>query len=215
MNVNNSIGVLKRRALCALPAAAAVAACLATAGPADASLLGLGLGGVCPSQALTQPFARWGDSNKYELAPAGDFEGSLSSWSLEGGAAKVAGSDSYDATGSAGKYSLQLPAGAVAISPPICVSSADPSFRLFVRSTSGTSAVRIETEYAGLVGLLSGLLTPNQGLSTNTTWQPSAMLSTSLGLPTLLGTAVLQLRFTGVKGTTQLDDVFIDPHGRG
>lgn len=214
MKITNSMLHLKRLATCAAPAAA-IGLCLASAGPADASLLGLGLGGLCPSQKLTQPFARWSDTDNYELAPGGDFESSLSGWTLEGGAARIAGSDSYDATGSAGTYSLKLPAGALAISPPICVSSADPSFRLFERSTSGTSSVRIETAYAGLVGLLYGLLTPNQGLATTTSWQPSPVLSTSTGLPTLLGTTVLQLRFSGVKGTTQLDDVFIDPHGRG
>ena len=57
------------------PAAAAQAALLSS-------------GGSCNESALSQPFAQWGDSNSYELVAQGDFEGSLSQWTLSGGATR-------------------------------------------------------------------------------------------------------------------------------
>lgn len=186
---------------------------LALPGAANASLLGLG--GSCPAPTLTQPFLQWGDANNYVLAPGGDFEGPLAGWSLSGGASRMDGSETYGVTGNVGSYSLSLPAGAVAVSPPLCVTSAYPDFRLFLKSAASSSSVRVEVVYQGLLGLVSGLLTPSSGLSGGTTWQPSPQLSTSSTIPTLLGTAMLQIRFTGLTGTSQLDDVYVDPHGRG
>ena len=40
----------------------------------------------CDNATLTQPFLPWGDSNSYKLVPGGDFEGSMSGWTLSGGA---------------------------------------------------------------------------------------------------------------------------------
>ena len=39
---------------------------------------------ACDNATLTQPFAPWGDSNSYKLVPGGDFEGSLTGWTLIG-----------------------------------------------------------------------------------------------------------------------------------
>ena len=65
---------------------------------AQADLLGLG-GNSCTPSATSQPFAPWGDSASYELVPGGDFE--TASWSLQGGAEIVPGSEPYAAYGDA------------------------------------------------------------------------------------------------------------------
>ena len=81
---------------------------------AQADLLGLG-GNSCTPSATSQPFAPWGDSASYELVPGGDFE--TASWSLQGGAEIVPGSEPYAATGTLGSWSLSLPAGSSAVVP--------------------------------------------------------------------------------------------------
>ena len=68
-----------------------------------------------------------------QARPGGDFEGSLTGWTLRGGAKKVAGSEPFGATGSVGKYSMYLPAGASVQSPYTCVDSAYPMFRFFAK----------------------------------------------------------------------------------
>src|SRR3954465_4057762 len=102
----------------ALTLAATAALALVPAAGASAALIDTS---DCDGAALSQPFAQWGDSNFYKLVPGGDFEGSQAGWTLAGGAKKVAGSESYRATGEAGIYSVSIPAGGSVTTPATCV----------------------------------------------------------------------------------------------
>ncbi len=188
-----------------------------TAGLAFASLLCVAPGQAaaasprgCPSSPVSQPFAQWGDSNQYELAPGGSFEDSTDSWTLSGGAATVSGSEPYGATGSVGASSLDLPAGASAQSPFTCVDLASPTFRLFATG-DGSSDVLVQavyqTSWAGQLAIPVGNLTPSGD------WEPTSAMRTGSVLPSALGggTAQMALRFTALTGDSQIDDVFIDP----
>src|SRR5438105_12169160 len=75
----------------------------------------------CPSVPLSQPFSSFNDTNWYELVPSGDFEGSASGWTLSGGAVLASGSEPYAVTGKLGNNSLELPKGATATAPYVCV----------------------------------------------------------------------------------------------
>lgn len=168
--------------------------------------------GACDNSALSQPFTQWGDPSSYKLAPGGDFEGA-SAWSLHGGATVGAGSESFAVTGSAGSSSLLLPAGASASSPQTCVNAAYPSFRLFTRSDDPGATVTVSVVYNTVLGTVSlpvGILTPGSD------WQPSLPMLTASAVPGLLGggSASLSLRFVSNGGTTQIDDVYVDPHSR-
>jgi len=168
---------------------------------------------TCPSVTLSQPFLQWGDSNSYALVPGGDFEGSLSGWSLSGGAARVAGSESYAVTGTLGSSSLALPAGASVQSPFMCVSASDQTFRFFARSEGTAATVRAQVVYETPVG---NLAIPVGTISPNVAWAPTAALQTGVALASWLsnGTAQLALRFTSLSGSARIDDVFIDPRRR-
>ena len=103
---------------------------------------------TCAATAQSQPFLKWGDSNSYGLVTSGDFEGSLSGWTLSRGAAQAAGSESYGVTGAVGKSSLALPsAGASAQSPSTCVTASDPTFRFFARNEGPPSIVSVAVVY--------------------------------------------------------------------
>jgi hypothetical protein len=169
----------------------------------------------CDNSALSQPFTQWGDNGTYKLAPGADFEGALSGWSLQGGAAQGSGSESYGVTGSVGSSSLSLPAGASATSPATCVNAAYPYFRLFTRTDNPGTVVSISVVYrAPLVGSVTipvGVVTPTSD------WQPTAPMLTASAIPGLLhgGTANVQLQFTASGGTAQVDDAYVDPWGKG
>ena len=186
-------------------------ACLTTAAfsvaPAHASLIATG---ACNETPLSQPFAPWGDTSSYELLPGGDFEGSLSGWALNGGAQQVVGSEPYDATGSAGAYSLALPAGASAQSPFTCVNASYPSFRFFARNNGLTSIVLVQVVYRTALGSVA---LPLGAVTLSGEWQPTLpMLTGSLAGGLLSGgTAQAALRFTALGGSSQIDDVFVDP----
>jgi hypothetical protein len=180
-----------------------------SAAPAGAALISTG---ACNEAPLTQPFARWGDSNTYELAPGGDFEGSLTGWTLSGKAQRVAGSEPYDVTGAVGAYSLALGAGASAQSPYVCVNASYPTFRLFARGGL-LSTVVVQVVYKTLLGPVAlplGTIVPSGQ------WQPTPPLLTGSLVGALLsgGTAQAALRFTELTGSSQIDDIFIDPRMR-
>jgi hypothetical protein len=196
------LGALAATLLAVLPAASARAALIST----DA----------CDNATLTQPFAAWGDSNAYKLVPGGSFEGSLSGWALSGGATRVAGSEPFGATGTVGKSSIYLPAGASVQSPYTCVDAAYPAFRFFERNNGLLSTVAVSIVYKE--PLLGPVAVPVGLVALNGSWAPSARMLTLSAVQGIVNglltgqTPQVALRFTAVTGSSQIDDVYIDPH---
>ena len=172
--------------------------------------------GACTAGGeLSQPFAQWGDSNSYELVPGGDFEGALSGWTLSGSAQQVAESEPYGATGSVGSSSLELPAGASAQSPSVCVDASYPSFRFFARDDIGhVSTVLVHVVFKTSLGLTLSL--PVGVLVLRGEWQPTQTMLTDSTVTGLLsgGATQVAFRFTALSGSSRIDDVFIDPRMR-
>jgi hypothetical protein len=189
-----------RGPLCALGLAAAAFAVPASAASADMIDLS-----PCDTSVLRLPFVPWADVAHYELSPGGDFE--RSNWALSGGAQRASGSEPYGATGKVGNWSLTLPAGSSAQSPSTCVDLRYPTVRFFI---AGTGSVA--------VSLVIGSSTVPAGTAVaGPAWSPSPIIVTvSPALATASGgTAQVSVRLTGVSGTPQVDDVFIDPWNRG
>jgi hypothetical protein len=195
------LGLLGALAIAVLPAASAKAALIST----DA----------CDNAALTQPFAQWGDSNAYKLVPGGDFEGSLSGWTVSGGARLVTGSEPFGVTGHVGNSSVYLPAGASVQSPYTCVDAAYPSFRFFGRNNGLLSIVAVSIVYKEPV--LGPVAVPVGTVALSGNWAPSLRMLTLSAVQGLVNglltgkTPQVALRFTAVTGSSQIDDVFIDP----
>jgi hypothetical protein len=199
-----------RRLLGTLSAGCALGATFLLTASVSAAQAGLINFGTCNTTAVSQPFAPWDDNSSYELAPGGDFESSdfvSSPWTLSGGAQLVSGSETYAATGSLGAASLSLPAGASAESPTTCVSAAYPTLRFFVAG-SGTAAVSVV--YGSLV-ISTGVVAAAGG------WAPTQVMVTGSALGGVLsgGTAKVSILLTGLTGSVQADDMFIDPWVRG
>jgi hypothetical protein len=177
--------------------------------PAGAALIN---SGTCPATTLSHPFAAWGDSSSYEQVPGGSFEGSLAGWSLAGGATRTTGSEPYGVTGNVGQSSLLLPAGASAQSPPVCVDASNPTFRFFARNNSLLASVAVQVVYPTLLGPVA---LPLGAAALSPSWRPTLPMLTGSLAGALLngGTTQLSLRFTALLGTSQIDDVFVDPRG--
>jgi hypothetical protein len=188
----------------------ALAFLAASSASAQAALLS---GGACNEAALSQPFAQWGDTSSYELLPQGDFEGSLSQWSLAGGAHQGPGSEPYGVTGTIGHDSLVLPPGATAQSPYTCVNLSYPTFRFFARNGGLLSTVLVQVVYKTALGPVA---LPLGAVALSDAWQPTLPMLTGSVAGGLLagGTAQVALRFTALTGESRIDDVFIDPRMR-
>ena len=197
------VGLLGALALAFLPVTSANAASLIST---DA----------CDNATLTQPFLPFSDSSQYKLVPGGDFEGSLSGWTLSHGATRVAGSEPFGATGVVGQSSMYLPAGATVQSPYTCVDAAYPAFRLFGRNNGLLSIVAVSIVYKE--PLVGATAVPVGTIALSGSWAPSATMYTLSAVQGVVNalltgkTPQVALRFTAVTGSSQIDDLYIDPH---
>jgi hypothetical protein len=166
---------------------------------------------ACDPETTTQPFAGWGDDSPYVLVPGGDFEASAG-WTLRRGAEIAGGSDPYALTGEHGHASLSLPEDSYAITPPVCLDVARPTFRFVARSSDGDEA------------LLKAQALPESAdplslgwMRGSYRWMPSTTFSTGIDDLLLDETVSVPVRFklTSLEGDWQVDDVFVDPQKWG
>ncbi len=103
--------------------------------------------GSCAGQVFTQPFQLFGDSNYYTLVPGAQFNSAEEGWELSGGARITEANRPYGMRGGV----LELPAGASAVSPPMCVTLLYPTARMWTRRTEGSAgSVRVGVSYVGV-----------------------------------------------------------------
>jgi hypothetical protein len=185
----------------------AVTAGIALAGLPATSSAALISGGACDNSSLSQPFANYGDSNEYKLVTGGNFEGSLSGWTLSGGARVINGGNPNGSSG----HSLYLPAGASVTTPFTCVNAAYPSFRLFARNDSLLSTIVPQVVYK--LPLLGNVALPIGAAALSPNWSPTLPLLTASVVTGLLngGTAEVALKFTAALGPSEVDDIYVDP----
>ena len=185
----------------------AVTAGIALAGLPATSSAALISTGACDNSSLSQPFAQYGDRNEYKLVSGGGFEGSLSGWTLSGGAKVVAGGNPNGSSG----HSLYLPAGASVTTPFTCVNAAYPSFRLYAKNDSLLSTIVPQVVYK--LPLLGNVALPIGAAALSPNWNPTLPLLTASLVTGVLngGTAEVALKFTAALGPSHVDDIYVDP----
>jgi hypothetical protein len=160
---------------------------------------------ACSVPELSQPLLAFNDRNFYTLAPGGDFEGPTS-WALSRGA-------SLQPDAARGGV-LDLPSGAQATSPPLCISSDYPRARLFVRNVAGSEGVFFYVSYLRN-GMWTAPKNTGQFHGDKTAWT----LSGGMNIQPSSTPGWQQARFTFVSGGTksrfQVDDFWVDPKMRG
>ena len=191
--------------------AATIATGLAASAPAPAAVSLTP--SVCVTPYFSQIFLPWKDTALYTKSPGGDFEGALAGWSLAPGASLVGGNESFYVGERTDRASLLLPAGASAVSAPMCIDRTYPSFRFFARNLAagkGNLQVEVLWQESGVRRSSRASLDKPAG----TGWTPVK----SLRLPTgALSTGRLEpvtFRFTAVGGAYQVDDLYVDPFMR-
>jgi hypothetical protein len=160
---------------------------------------------ACSHGAFSQPFLAFKDRNLYTLAPGGDFEGP-SSWELSRGASIQGDADRGGV--------LDLPSGAQATSPPMCITSDYPKARLFVRNVAGSEGVGFFVSY-----LRNGVWTAPKSTGQFHGDESDWTLSNRMNVQPSSTPGWQQARFTFVAGGTesrfQVDDFWVDPKMRG
>ena len=194
------------------PLAALLAAAVAVlAVPGVASAAG------CPSTPTTKAFAVFGDNANYSLAPNGAFETGTSGWTLSG-ASVASGNESYKVHGSADAKSLTINPTGTAVSPAFCVSVDHPTFRFFLRRTSGTwGGLAVRLRWRDATGYTNE--TTVASLDQPSAWAPTPSLKLGSTLPLWQSGQTLSVQIVfdpeNYGGAFAIDDVYIDPYTRG
>jgi hypothetical protein len=162
---------------------------------------------VCPGQTFLQPFTELKDNNYYTLVQGSESASTGEGWELQGGASVV---ESTRPDGSTGGV-FDLPSGAVAISPPTCVTLQYPTARAWVQDSEGGGGVQVSVLYAGTSAPTHvGALKAKAGKG----WQLSVPFNVQ---PQLTGEeeGVREVRFvyanTGRKSDYQVAGLYVDP----
>jgi hypothetical protein len=164
---------------------------------------------TCEGQTFSRPFTTLGDYNYYTLAQGGEFNSSSEGWELKGGAQILQAIRPNRTTAGV----LNLPSGAVAVSPPVCVTLLYKTARVWVRNVKGAEGVAVSVAYAGTPTATSpkyvGQVRGAQNcwtLSDPFNLQPQTGLSSE-------GTAQVRLVFVagGQASDFQLYGVYVDP----
>jgi hypothetical protein len=194
--------------LCLL--AGVLLACVLCAPAAQAGVLD-SVGTSDCQRDVTQPFGPWGDTHPYFLAPNGDFANGADGWRLSGGAVV---DENSPVGGGAG--ALQLADGDSATSPGVCVGLDTPTMRFFARNAGDPDGtLEVDVRFEGPAGLV--LTLPIGDVRGGEEWAPSPALPIVVNLLALIGgwRTPVAFRFRADGGTWLIDDVYVDPYGKG
>lgn len=169
---------------------------------------------VCPGQVFSQPFEAFEDDNYYTLVEGSEFNAGPEGWILRRGAEVVEGTRPDGSTGGV----LELPGGALAISPPVCVTLQYPTARAWVQTVGGSGGVSVGVYYAGVKhGLRRAEHVALLGSEEEGAWELSDPFAVK---PELAGSeeGVREVRFVyanlGWHGVFRLSGLYVDPRMR-
>jgi len=127
----------------------------------------------------------------------------------------VEGNEPFHVRAAGDSRALALAPGAAASSPSACIGPGSPTLRFFVRSeqaarTSLTVTVELTDPSGAVRSVPVGVILPT------TAWQPSPVLPVLVNTVALLTPQQAVFRFTPQgPGTWWIDDVYVDPYGKG
>jgi hypothetical protein len=193
----------------------AVRACLVLAALALALALPANAAAAsgCSAQSTAQRFLRWGDLGWYAPLPDSGFENG-GAWALADGATVVNGNEPYFIGSPADAHSLSLPDGSSAASAPLCLWLGSPTLRLMLRNQGDPSArLTVSATFTDALGIqravtLASLLAPGN-------WAPSPAIPVLVDAVAALEPEEVSFQFAPDGGRWTIDDVYVDPYGKG
>lgn len=174
---------------------------------------------ACQATPTTKPFQVFGDSNYYSLVPNGGFESGAGGWSLSR-AGVTAGNESWSVRAAGDSKSLAIDAAGAAVSPTVCIDINRPTYRFFARRTSGSWGVlNLKVRWQDSSGRTNETTIAALDSNFGTAWRaaPALNIASLLGLWNADQDASVQLVFDpeDYGGSWAIDDVYVDPYGRG
>lgn len=166
---------------------------------------------TCSGETFSQPFTEFGDVNLYTLAPGGEFNSASEGWKLSGGASIVTTTRPNGKTGG----TLNLPAGASATSPQMCVTREYPIAKVWTLAASTTKRIKVFVSYQGTRSETEPQIVGSLKRGTNTWMLSEFRLDPKLAGKEEVPHYVNFVFEAGAKtGETQLYDLYVDPRMR-
>lgn len=182
-------------------------AVFATAGVAAAA--------PCPTQSSVTPFAQWGDTSSYFLAPGGSFEGPASGlgWTLDN-AGVAAANEPFDVGVGSNAQSLTIGAGGSATSASLCLDNTMPYFQFFARQVTPGSDLKVQLTVGHSNRHAWAITVADLPDGSMPTWAATGrMVLVSGRLPAGLSiNAALRFAVPAAAGSWQIDDIYVDPY---
>ena len=172
---------------------------------------------ACASSPTSEVFAPFGDTAQYSLVPGGSFASGTPGWTLAD-ASVVSGNGAGLVGGKSDSHSLAIQPTGEAISPPVCVSIDNPSFRFFAERTSGTwGDITVNLLWTDSTGHANSTTVASIGSGTSWTVTPILALASDLPLWQSGQTLSVRLEFLpqAYGGAWAIDDLYVDPYTRG
>jgi hypothetical protein len=121
----------------------------------------------CEGQTFSQSFEAFGDYNYYTLVAGSQFNSPEEGWELTGGARILSATRPDGSIGG----TLQLPKGAAAVSPPVCVTLQYPSARVWLRKGELGGSLTTLVAYTSTKG--TAVIETVAKLQAGSAWKPS------------------------------------------
>ena len=172
---------------------------------------------TCLDPQIEQPFAAFGDTRAYVLAPGGSFEdSSLDQWTLEGGASVQPGNDPFNLRGAEDAMSLSVPAGASATSPRMCVDLNWPTMRFAaLQEEARDTELKVEVLYPEAPGKAANWhKAKTLKAKSNDGWELTGDIKLSPQVVSKrMGARQVAVRFTSDddRGSWRIDNIYVDP----
>ena len=189
---------------------AAAIVCAVTAGAASTSGAAPYTVKACAVRSVSKPFAPWGDTNSYFLAPSGAFEYGAGTWTVAGSAWTVAENEPWRVNGANDSASMQLLPDSSIRSRSFCVGYDEDSIRLFVRQPGVPgSALTIRVSVTNPNGTGENTYTMS---GENFGWYPSPRI-TMPNVRDANGQQVVTIEIAPANNPAvwMVDDVLVDP----
>ena len=154
-------------------------------------------------RSLSGPFIAYNDSTRMRCPRAAFDSFTGTGRTLSGGATIRTATLADGTTGSV----LDLPSGAEAVSPPMCVQYDYPNARTMIREVSGSQAVELGAQYAGTSAVVDAGRFSGSGAG----WTASNPVKTNPGSQTGWQLVAFTLQGSSKAGEEQVYNFYVDP----
>ena len=169
---------------------------------------------VCQPPPLVSPFAQWGDTSGYFLAPGGSFDAGAAGWVLDGAELSSGAGAGFSFGSVSASGSLAIGAGGSATSPSLCVNSTMPYIRFFARQVSRGGDLVVQGVQSGNPSSAMPVSVTEVPNGSMPSWAPVGrvvVVTSSLASGESVN-GLLRFSVLGATGAWQIADIYVDPY---